>query len=98
SVVNAVLEELIFRDVLYQAVDAERGAAVAIAVTALFFGLGHVRGYPPGPLGAVLAGGYGVALGMLGLWPGGLALPVACPVGSDATIFGILVSAEGSAS
>jgi membrane protease YdiL (CAAX protease family) len=50
SVGNAVLEELIFRGVLYEAVVAEWGAAVAVAVTAAFFGLVHLQGYPPGAL------------------------------------------------
>jgi membrane protease YdiL (CAAX protease family) len=92
SVVNAVLEELIFRGVLYEAVVAEWGGAVAVAVTGALFGIGHVHGYPPGPLGAVLAGGYGVALGLLRWWSGGLGLSMACHVCADATIFGILAS------
>jgi membrane protease YdiL (CAAX protease family) len=91
SVTNATLEELIFRGVLYEAVVAERGAAVAVGVTAVLFGLGHMRGYPPGLPGAVLAGGYGVALGLLRWWTGGLGLAVAAHVCADATIFGLLV-------
>jgi membrane protease YdiL (CAAX protease family) len=93
TLVNAVLEELVFRGVLYEALTAEWGAAVAVAATALAFGLGHLHGYPPGPLGTVLAGLYGVALGLLRWWTGGLALPTACHACADATIFGILASA-----
>jgi membrane protease YdiL (CAAX protease family) len=92
SVANAVLEEVIFRGVLYEAVAADWGAGVAVGVTAVLFGLGHVQGYPPGPAGAVLAAGYGVALGLLRWWSGGLALSVGCHVCADATIFGILAS------
>jgi CAAX protease family protein len=79
--------------VLYDAVAAEWGATAAVGVTAVCFGLGHVSGYPPGPLGAVLAGLYGIALGLLRRRSGGLGLPVASHVCADATIFGILVSA-----
>jgi membrane protease YdiL (CAAX protease family) len=90
SVVNALLEELIFRGVLYHAVAEEWGAGVAVGGTAVLFGLGHLDGYPPGLLGAVLAGLYGIALGLLRWWTDGLALPVVCHVCADATIFGIL--------
>ena len=93
SVANAVLEEVIFRGVLYEAVVADWGPAVAVGMTAILFGLGHVHGYPPGPLGAVLAAGYGVALGLLRWWSGGLGLSIGCHIVADATIFGILASA-----
>lgn len=49
SVGNAILEELVFRGVLFDALVAEWGSPVAAGVTALAFGLGHVSGYPPGP-------------------------------------------------
>jgi membrane protease YdiL (CAAX protease family) len=93
SVANAVLEELIFRGLLYEALAAEWGVALAVGASAVLFGLAHIYGYPPGPLGAVLATGYAVALGLLRWWTGGLGLVVACHIGADATIFGILASA-----
>ena len=46
--VNAVLEELLCRWVLYDAVAAEWGGFMAVLVTSVFFGLGHWNGYPPG--------------------------------------------------
>jgi membrane protease YdiL (CAAX protease family) len=79
--------------VLYEAFLADWGPAVAILGTAVCFGLGHMRGYPPGPLGAVLAGGYGLALGLLRWRSGGLALSIGCHICADATIFAILASA-----
>lgn len=93
SVANAGMEELIFRGILYEAVAAEWGSAAAIGVTAICFGLGHMAGYPPGPVGAILAGLYGVGLGLLRWWSGGLALCVGSHICADTTIFGILVSA-----
>jgi membrane protease YdiL (CAAX protease family) len=91
---NATLEELVFRGVLFDAVEAEWGWPVALVVTAIIFGVAHVSGYPPGPVGAVLAGLYGSVLGLLRVWVGGLALPIVAHVAADATIFGILVHAD----
>jgi membrane protease YdiL (CAAX protease family) len=92
SLVNATMEELIFRGVLWEAVTQEWNAAVAVGATALMFGLVHLHGYPPGPLGATLAGLYGMALGLLRWWAGGLGLPVACHVSADATLSGLVAS------
>jgi len=93
SFVNAALEELIFRGLFWEIVAKEWNAVVALVVTAILFGLGHLHGYPPGLLGVVLASLYGVALGLLRWWTGGLALAVACHVCADATIFSLFVSA-----
>jgi hypothetical protein len=92
SFVNALLEEWIFRGVLYEALAAEWGAVVAIIATAVLFGLGHRQGYPPGPVGVILAAGYGVALGLMRWWTGGLGIATACHVTADATIFANLLS------
>jgi uncharacterized protein len=95
SLLNAVLEELIFRGILWEVVAAEWNAAAALVVTAGVFGIFHLHGYPPGPLGVVLACLFGVALGLLRWWTGGLALAVACHVCADATIFGLLAWSGG---
>jgi membrane protease YdiL (CAAX protease family) len=92
SIVNGILEELVFRGVLWEALAKEWNVAMALGVTAALFGLGHLHGYPPGPLGAILAGLYGVALGLLRWLAGGLGLAVACHVIADATIFSLLAS------
>jgi membrane protease YdiL (CAAX protease family) len=93
SVVNALFEELIFRGVLWEAAAAEWNVGVALGATSLLFGVGHLHGYPPGPLGAVLAGLFGFALGMLRWWTGGLGLAIAVHICADATIFSLLASA-----
>jgi hypothetical protein len=90
SAANAALEELIFRGVLWEVAAAEWNVAVALGATAALFGLGHLHGYPPGPLGVVLAGLFGLALGLLRWWTGGLGLAIAVHVCADATIFGLL--------
>jgi membrane protease YdiL (CAAX protease family) len=92
SILNATLEELLFRSVLYDAVAVEWSNPVAVVVTAALFGLGHLHGYPPGPPGAILAAGYGVALGLLRWWTGGLGLAIASHICADATIFEIMAS------
>jgi membrane protease YdiL (CAAX protease family) len=89
-----VLEELIFRGILWDVVADEWNEAAALGVTALLFGAVHLQGYPPGPLGALMAGLYGATLGALRWWTGGLGLATACHVGADATIFCILVGSK----
>jgi membrane protease YdiL (CAAX protease family) len=90
SLLNAALEEIAFRGVLWRAFAGEWNQRVALIVTSVLFGFGHLRGYPPGPFGAVLAGMYGLALGVLRWWTGGLGLALACHVCADATIFSLL--------
>jgi hypothetical protein len=90
SAANAALEEVIFRGLLWEVAAAEWNVRVALGATAVLFGLGHLHGYPPGPLGAVLAGIFGLALGLLRWWTGGLGLAIAVHVCADATIFGLL--------
>jgi membrane protease YdiL (CAAX protease family) len=90
SAANAALEELIFRGVLWEVAAAEWNVSVALGGTTVLFGLGHLHGYPPGPLGAVMASLFGFALGVLRLWAGGLGLAFAVHVCADATIFGLL--------
>jgi membrane protease YdiL (CAAX protease family) len=86
SVVNALLEEVIFRGILFDAVEAQWGIGVAVVATAGLFGFGHLHGYPPGPLGAVLAGLFGLCLGWLRAVTGGIGQPIVAHVAADATI------------
>jgi uncharacterized protein len=94
SVVNAALEEILFRGVLYDGLDSQWGWRAAIIISGVFFGVLHIAGYPPGPLGAVMAGIYGILLGWLRRRTGGLLWPIVAHIVADATIFGILVHAE----
>lgn len=92
ALLNAVLEELVFRGVLFDALESQWGLCATVVLTAAAFGWGHLHGYPPGPAGACLAALYGVALGWLRAWTGGLAWPILAHIGADATIYGILTS------
>jgi CAAX protease family protein len=91
SIANAALEEIAFRGLLWGAIANEWNAGVALVATTILFGIGHYDGYPPGLLGAALAGLYGLTLGLLRWWVGGLFLPIACHICADATIFYIVV-------
>ncbi len=89
SVVNAALEELVFRGVLWEFVAAEWNGRAALGATTVLFGLAHLHGYPSGALGMILAAVFGLALGLLRLWTGGFGLAIAVHICADATIFGI---------
>jgi uncharacterized protein len=96
SLVNATLEELIFHGLLWEFVAAEWNGCVALVGTTVLFGLGHLHGYPPGPLGAVLAGVFGLAVGLLRWRTGGMGLAIAVHACADATIFGLILSSTNS--
>ena len=91
TVANATLEELVFRGILFDALHSRWGGGVTLTAMAWLFGLGHLQGYPPGPLGACLAASFGFALGALRLKTDGLALPVVAHMAADAVIYWILV-------
>ena len=87
SFLNALLEEIIFRGILLDALDSQIGLRWALLVQAVVFGTGHMLGgYPPGVVGAVLAAIYGLMLVMLRVHSRGLAAPYLAHVVADATI------------
>lgn len=92
AVVNAVLEELLWRGVLQDRLAALFGSAVAIALTGIHFGLAHWNGVPRGPAGVLLAGAWGMMLGALRRHARGLAAPVIAHVVADTTIAAILLA------
>ncbi len=94
SVFNAIFEEIIFREIVFDAVESRWGVRVAVIATAVLFGYGHMQGYPPGILGAILAGTYGLCLGWLRAFTGGIGLPILAHIAADATIF-VIVARSG---
>jgi membrane protease YdiL (CAAX protease family) len=94
SLLNPLFEEAVFRGVLYQAIAAYWSWPVAILGSSTIFGIGHMNGYPPGATGAILAGLYGVALGVLRHQSQGLALGVFAHITADATIASIRLHAS----
>src|SRR5262245_27700625 len=91
ALLNATQEEVVFRGILMDALEAEFQPLTAFVLQALAFGAAHYHGYPPGPVGVVLASIYGLMLGILRNWTSGLAAPIIAHVFADATIFVIVL-------
>ncbi len=53
---------------------------------AVAFGVAHLTGFPSGRAGALMAGGWGLLLGVLRVTSRGMAAPYAAHVAADATI------------
>ncbi len=96
SVANALLEEAIFRGVLYEALADGYGVAAAVCIQGVAFGVVHAHGFPRGVAGVVLASVYGLALGFLRQRSGGLLAPFVAHVFADAAIFVILLVHVGA--
>jgi membrane protease YdiL (CAAX protease family) len=91
ALVNAVLEELIWRGVIQDRLDPLFGPAMAIALQALSFGLQHAHGIPRGVVGVVLAGSWAVMLGMLRRHTRGLLAPFLAHVVADTVVASIVL-------
>ena len=92
SLLNALVEESIFRGVMQGALtDLIGNFWLVIAIQAAVFGHAHFQGFPSGWSGVLLAAAYGVVLGLMKRRSGGLAAPVTAHVLADMTIFVILV-------
>ena len=91
SLLNAAVEEAIFRGVLQTALERVSGPIVAIVVQAVAFGVLHIVGVPTGVVGALMAGGWGVLLGLMRWRTQGLLAPYVAHVAADATIFLMLL-------
>jgi membrane protease YdiL (CAAX protease family) len=92
SVVNAAMEEAIWRGVMLEALDSALGpGAAALLVQAASFGVAHIAGFPRGALGVAMAGTYGLMLGVIRRQSRGMLAPLLAHVAADATIFAILV-------
>jgi uncharacterized protein len=96
SIFNALLEEILFRGILYEALDAEFGLWPAILTQGVFFGIVHAQGIPSGLLGVLLASSYGVLLGWLRHLSGGLLWSFIAHIFADATIFLIVMHEMGA--
>jgi membrane protease YdiL (CAAX protease family) len=89
SIFNALFEEVIFHGVLFDAVESQWGVSIAVVLLPSCLATATC-GYPPGPLGAVLAGTYALCLGWLQVFSGGIGLPILAHIPADATIFTII--------
>jgi membrane protease YdiL (CAAX protease family) len=89
---NALMEEVLFRGIVMDALESQLRPTTALLAQALAFGAAHYHGFPPGGVGVVLASIYGLMLGMLRTWAGGLAAPIIAHIFADATIFAIVAN------
>lgn len=96
AVLNALIEELIFRGLVQEAFLTSFPVAVAVGAQGALFALAHaIGGVPDGPTGVVLTFIYGTALGALRQWSKGLAVPLGVHVVTDLFIGVVLVFWRG---
>ena len=92
SLVNAAIEETIYRGVIMQGLDASFGANhISLIFQAVLFGTIHIHGVPGGNIGVVMAGIYGLMLGSLKRFAFGMLAPFIAHVFADIVIFSIVV-------
>ncbi len=93
SVVNALLEEIVWRGILQNWLMTFMSAPAAVFVQAASFGAAHYNGFPSGLVGMGLAAVWGAMIGALALQSKGLAAPVVAHIAADAVIFAVLAGA-----
>lgn len=92
ALVNAAMEESIYRGVLMEGLDAALGSgALPVILQAVAFGTIHLQGIPSGPIGILMATIYGLMLGWVKRRSGGMLAPFVAHVFADVVIFAILV-------
>ncbi len=92
AIVNAVIEELIWRGILWDMlVKAIGKVPVVIILQAVSFGVFHIHGFPRGAIGVAMATVYGLALGVIRHRTGGLGAAIATHIFADLVIFAVLV-------
>jgi membrane protease YdiL (CAAX protease family) len=84
--VNATGEELIWRGLFQDRLQALFGPLAAILIQGVSFGAQHVHGFPRGLVGVCLAGLWGVGLGWLRQLSGGILAPLIAHAVADTTI------------
>jgi membrane protease YdiL (CAAX protease family) len=96
SVLNAAVEEAIYRGVIMQSMDSAFGPGVAsVLVQGWLFGAMHyLQGFPNGGWGLVMATVYGLILGWLRRLSQGMLAPWLAHVCADAVIFAILATSK----
>ncbi|MBM3238089.1 CPBP family intramembrane metalloprotease [Candidatus Poribacteria bacterium] len=92
ALVNAAIEEAVYRGILMQGLDAALGASnIPVILQAISFGLLHLNGVPGGWCGIAMATVYGLMLGLLKRRAQGMLAPFVAHVFADVVIFTILV-------
>jgi uncharacterized protein len=93
ALVNAALEEALFRGIIYDRLRAAfGGGAWPHLLQASLFGLAHLHGVPNGLAGVVLAGAWALGLSILRERSGGLLAPWLAHVAADIGVFALLTT------
>ncbi len=96
ALLNAIVEEVIYRGIIWQGLTKLIGTPWAVLVVqALFFGAAHIWGVPNGVVGVALAFIYGIMLGLIRMRAGGLLMAIITHVFADVVIFVILLEVIG---
>ena len=91
ATINAVVEEVLYRGVLLDALDRAIGVGTAaLVIQAVVFGLHHFEGFPRGWVGVGLATLYGLAMGVVRRTSGGLLAAWVAHVLADIVIYAII--------
>ena len=86
ALVNPIWEEALFRGVVLEELGKVWGVAPAVVVQAVLFGIAHWAGFPSGWLGMAMAASWGLALGIIRVRSGGMALTYVVHVFANAVI------------
>lgn len=97
SLTNAVSEELVFRFVVLGAANSLVNDSSAIWISAVVFGVAHIRGAPGGVLGIILASALGLILGKATLETGGIGVAIWIHFLQDLVIFPVVLSSNSIA-
>ena len=95
SLLNALVEEIVWRGVIQEALLTKYGPIHAIWIQGVIFGLAHIQGIPNGAAGLAMASLFGVSLGWLRWKSEGLGACLLAHIAADATIFALTLSARG---
>jgi len=87
ALLNALLEEIIWRGALWQALSEIFAPTLVLIFQAISFGALHIQGIPGGTFGMILAGCYGFMLGILRYKSNGLAMPIIAHIFADLCIY-----------
>lgn len=93
AVVNAAMEEIVFRGIFMEAVDSAVGAGFgSVCIQAVpFAALHYIFGFPNGLPGFVMVFVYGVMLGAIRRISKGMLAPLVTHLAADMTIFSIVL-------
>lgn len=91
AMLNAVVEEIAFRGVMFEELQASMSTNTAFFVQALAFGAIHYKGFPSGWIGVGLAIIYGLMMGYIRIRAAGLLGPWVAHLLTDLVIVGILL-------